>query len=588
MVEIVVPACPDNHLRMSRTLIVIILLITVTAAVYWQVRDHEYVYYDDRDYVVENRHVQSGLTMKGLRWAFTSTYASNWHPLTWLSHMADWQAFEDAPAGPHLVNLALHILNSVLLLLLLHRMTGGFWQSAFVAALFALHPLHVESVAWVAERKDVLSTLFFMFTLLSYARYAEQPNASRYLATLLCFLLGLMAKPMLVTLPFVLLLLDLWPLKRLDLSSFRWGGGQSQGRLLVRLVLEKTPFFLFALLSSIVTLIAQRSAMASIDHLPLADRIGNAMISYAGYIMKMVWPSNLSVFYPLTLEYEPWRLAGAVVLLIAVSVWAVWQSRKRPYLLVGWMWYVGTLVPVIGIVQVGSQAMADRYTYIPLIGIFLMATWTLSDAISRWPRFRTAAAVSGVLLLTVFSGLTWAQAGYWKDSYTLFSRCASLSKDNYVAEHALGMALAKLGRDDDAAAHILTAIRLHPNDARAYNDLGLLLARRGDRDGALQQFFEAVRIAPDNLDFRYELGVALVDAGRLDEAIKQYFVVLRDEPDHEKARVNIGVAFALKGDLNEAAKHFSKALELNPANENARRSLYLARRVQSVAVSSAP
>jgi tetratricopeptide (TPR) repeat protein len=605
-----------------RKYVIILLLIAVTAAVYWQVRAHDFVYYDDQEYVVENRHVQGGLTMKGVRWAFTSTHASNWHPLTWLSHMADRQFFGPSPAGPHLVNVLLHILNAVLLMVLLQRMTGGLWQSAFVAALFALHPLHVESVAWVAERKDVLSTLFFMLALLSYVRYAERPGAVRYLASLFCFVLGLMAKPMLVTLPVVLLLLDFWPLRRFDPSSFfRKGAGQSPGQSLRRLVLEKVPFFLLAALSSIATLIAQRSSMAAIEHLPLTFRFGNALISYAGYLTKMIWPSDLAVFYPLTLEQEPWKIAGAALLLILISAWAVRSSAKRPYLLDGWLWYVITLVPVIGIVQVGLQSMADRYTYIPLIGVFIMGAWGLSEAVSRWPRIRIAAAASAVLLLAVLSSLTWAQAGYWKDTHMLFSRCAAVTKDNYLAlgvlgnmlvaqnrpeealellrkasalngkaaeiQHNIGIALSKLGRDAEAAGHIQNAVRLNPNYARAYNDLGILIARSGDPRSAAEQFREAARIEPDNPDFRYELGVSLVDAGQLDEAIAQYSVVLREKPDHAKAHINIGVAFARQGDMNEAIRHFSRAHELSPADENARRNLDLARRMLNPAEETA-
>jgi tetratricopeptide (TPR) repeat protein len=506
-------------------------------------------------------------------------------------------------------------------MVLLLRMTGGLWQSAFVAALFALHPLHVESVAWVAERKDVLSTLFFMLTLLAYARYVERPGAARYLAAVLCFIPGLMAKPMLVTLPVVLLLMDFWPLKRFDRASLRADARSSSGQPLRRLVMEKVPFFLLAALSSIATLIAQRNSMASVEHLPLADRMANALISYAGYLIKMVWPADLAVFYPLTPEYEPWKVAGAGLLLIMISVWTVSSSAKRPYLLAGWLWYVATLVPVIGIVQVGLQSMADRYTYIPLIGIFIMGAWGLSGAVSRWPRVRTAAAASAVLLLAVLSGLTWAQAGHWKDGYTLFSRCAAVTKDNYFAlnalgnilvkqdrpgealallqkaselngkdaeiQHTIGIALSKLGRDAEAAEYIQTAVRLDPNYARAYNDLGILIARSGDPRSAAKQLREAVRIEPDNPDFRYELGVSLVDAGQLDEAIAQYAEVLRENPDHVKAHINIGAALARQGNMNGAIEHFLRALELSPADEYARRNLELARRMLNPAEETA-
>ncbi len=596
---------------MIRKYIIILLLIVVTAAVYWQVRTHDFVYYDDQEYVIENRHVQDGLSMKDIRWAFTSSYAANWHPLTWLSHMADRQLFGPSPVGPHLVNLFLHILNSVLLMVLLYRMTAGFWQSAFVAALFALHPLHVESVAWVAERKDVLSALFFMLTILIYTRYVERPKLSRYLASLLSYSLGLMAKPMLVTLPFLLLLLDFWPLKRFDSSSSRQGAKQSPDHPLRRLVLEKAPFFLLAVLSSIITLVAQRSAMPSTDLFPMSVRIGNALTAYSGYLIKMFWPVDLGVLYPLTLEYDPWKIAGAAALLTTITVLAIRASGKRPYLLVGWLWYVGTLVPVIGIIQVGQQSMADRYTYIPLIGIFIMAAWGLSEAVSRWPRVRTAAAICALMLLMLLSGVTWAQVGYWKDSMSLFSRCAAVTKNNYFAlsqygyflakqdrpgealtvlqqasalndkddeiQYNIGFALSKLGRDREATPYFLTAVRLNPSNARAYFNLGILIARSGDPQGAVKQFREAVRREPDSPDFRFELGEALVEAGQLEEGIEQYAAVLRQNPVDAIAHINMGVALARQENMNEAIKHFTSAVEINPADERAQQYLDLAR-----------
>ncbi|HET6516153.1 MAG TPA: tetratricopeptide repeat protein [Thermodesulfovibrionales bacterium] len=604
---------------MIRTFAVILLLIVVTAAVYWQVRSHDFVYYDDQEYVFENAHIHDGLTLKGVRWAFTTTYAANWHPLTWLSHMADQQVFGGAPAGPHLVNVLLHILSSVMLMVVLLRMTGAFWQSALVAALFAIHPLHVESVAWVAERKDVLSTFLFMLTLLLYVRYVEHPAMTRYLASLSCFFFGLMAKPMLVTLPFVLLLLDFWPLKRFDHLSFLRNMRQSVGKSLARIVLEKLPFFLLSVLSSVITVVAQQSAMPSFRQYPPGFRMGNAINSYATYLIKMIWPSDLAVFYPLASQFDPWKLAGAGTLLVAVSLWAVTVSRKRPYILVGWLWYLGTLVPVIGIVQVGSQSMADRYTYVPSVGIFIMTAWGLSEAVARWSRLKTTAVASAVMVLIALSALTWVQIGYWKNTFTLFTRCVSVTQNNHVAlgvlgkyllkkeqpaealvflqqslalkrddaevQHGIGTALFKLGREAEAAAYISNAVRLNPKDARAHHDLGILMRRSGDSDGAVREFQEAVRIEPDDLSYHFELGVSLVDAGRLDEAIEQYTEVLRQDPAHANAHVNVGVALARKGNMSEAIEHFSRAVELAPTDETARQNLELARR-RLVAVKS--
>jgi protein O-mannosyl-transferase len=408
--------------------IISLLLALATFIAFWQVTYADFINYDDWNYVAENSHIQNGLTLEGIEWAYTTGYASNWHPLTWISHMVDVQLFGLQPGWHHLTNLLFHLVNTVLLFLVLHQMTKALWRSVFVVALFALHPLHVESVAWVAERKDVLSTFFWMLTMGMYVSYVGRPRLARYVGLLCCFALGLMAKPMLVTLPFVLLLLDYWPLQRLGQKNTAPHVKApvqvpiSQWSLIPPLLTEKIPFFALATLSSIVTYLVQRhgGAMEAFEALSPSARIANAFVSYITYMVKMLWPVNLAVLYPHPTGWPLWQVLGSVVILIAITVVAIRGIKKRPYVAVGWLWYVGTLVPVIGIVQVGMQAMADRCTYVPLIGLFIIVAWGVPDLLKKWS-FRKEAliALPGLCLLFLFL-LTWRQVGYWQNSIALY------------------------------------------------------------------------------------------------------------------------------------------------------------------------
>ncbi len=426
-------------------LIISLLLSIITFMAYWQVTHCDFTTFDDPMYVTENSHIQDGLTVEGIIWAFTTGHAADWQPLTCISHMADVQLFGLQPGWHHLTNLLFHLASTLLLFLVLHRMTKALWQSAFVAALFALHPLHVESVAWVAERKGVLSTFFWMLTMGTYVSYVARPGLTRYLALLLCFALGLMAKPMLVTLPFVLLLLDYWPLQRLEqkelpqevlkpLSRDKKKGKstpppvkapvQPVGRwpLIRPLLTEKIPLFVLAVLSSIVTYLAQYhgGAVGSLEVLPLGARIANAFVSYTAYMVKTLWPTNLAVFYPHPGSWPLWQVLGSVVLLLAITALVIRGAKKRPYAAVGWLWYVGTLVPVTGLVQVGSHAMADRYTYIPLVGLFIIVAWGVPELLKKWPyRKEALIALSALCLLCLFL-VTWRQVGYWRNSIALY------------------------------------------------------------------------------------------------------------------------------------------------------------------------
>jgi tetratricopeptide (TPR) repeat protein len=477
-------------------LILCLLLALATLAVYWQVQEHEFVTYDDLEYVVENPHVRHGLSRQGIRWAFTAVHASNWHPLTWLSHMVDCQLYGLNPSGHHFNSLLLHTANTLLLFLLMRNMTGTVWRSFFVAFLFALHPLHVESVAWVAERKDVLSGLFWMLTLWGYADYVRRGRWPRYTLCLLLFLMGLLCKPMLVTLPFVLLLLDFWPLMR------RRPG--------IWLVAEKIPFFLLSFASAVVTYRVQEAGGALKTQIPLALRAENALTAYAGYLAKAMIPYPLSFFYPHPMNsLSPFHVWGAAMLLLCVT-WAAWRySTKIPYLGVGWLWYLGTLVPVIGLVQAGAQAMADRYTYIPLIGVFMVLSWGTAHLISIGPRLKRPLILLWGCWLPALMILSWHQIGKWKDSITLYTHGIRVNEANYVAQLNLGNALARQSRLEEAVFHYREALRLNPSDSRAHNNLANVLRMQGRGREAILHYREALRIRPDFPEARYNLELTI-------------------------------------------------------------------------------
>jgi Flp pilus assembly protein TadD len=560
-------------MRRGHSIFIGLFLTVATLVVFWQVLDHDFVGFDDDKYVTENHYVQAGLTKEGLIWAFTTAHVSNWHPLTWLSHMVDCQLHGLNPAGHHLANLLFHVLNTLLLYLVFRRLTGSIWRSGFVAALFALHPLHVESVAWVAERKDVLSTFFWMFTIWAYARYVEIPGFWRYLLTLFTFALGLMAKPMLVTLPFVLLLLDYWPLERFRVEQT--GGNttatsralKTQRSSFPLLLWEKTPFFALTAVSGVVTLFAQKSggALGAMDIYPVKIRIANTLVSYVSYIGKMIWPQNLAVFYPHPGQsLTVWQAALAGLLLVVVSVVVIGARRRYPYLLVGWLWYVGTLVPVIGLVQVGMQAMADRYTYVPLIGLFIIIAWGVPDLLAKW-RYRRAIITTSVgILISAMTICTWLQVRHWKSSITLFEHALQVTPKNHVAHNNLGNALEQQDRVDEAIRHLSEALELKPDFAGAHNNLGNALAKQGNFNEAVAHFSKAIQLKPDFAGAHLNLGNALEHQDRVDEAIFHFARALQHKPDFAEAYYNMGNALARQGKLNEAVSHFSKALQFKP------------------------
>jgi Tfp pilus assembly protein PilF len=548
-----------------------LLLVVATLAVYGQLRNHQFINYDDNVYVYDNPPVQAGLTLKGLAWAFTTNHAGYWLPLTWLSHMLDCQLFGLNPGDHHLTNLVFHMANSLLLFLWLLYLTPSLGCSFMVAALFALHPMHVESVAWVAERKDVLSTFFWLLTMWAYIWYVKRPGLGRYLLILVGFSLGLMAKPMLVTLPFVLLLLDYWPLARLSFQGGRAAAAASPppgpGVALKRLVWEKAPLFGLAALFSLVTFYTQKAvgALWTGKTLPFTMRLANALVAYVSYLGKMFWPARLAVLYPHPGPNLPlWPAVAAGLGLAALSFLALRLARRHPYLPVGWLWYLGTLVPVIGLVQVGRQAMADRFTYVPSIGLFIAVVWGTAALAARWRAPRFLLPVGAGVVLSALAVCSWVQVGYWRDSISLYEHTLKVTGSNPVIQNNLGEAWAAQGQLAQAVAHYRAALRLQPDFAQAHYNLGVAFGAQGQLAQAAGQYRAALRLKPDFPEAQNNLGEVLAAQGKLAQAEAQYRAALRLRPDLAVTRNNLGVALANQGKIDAAITQFQKAIQLKP------------------------
>ena len=540
------------HLRSS--LIVSLFLVLITISVYWQVGGLHFVSLDDPAYVMKNIHIKTGLTMDNVKWAFTTPHSANWHPLTWISHMLDCQIFGLNPMGHHLVNLLLHIANTLLLFALLRKTTGSIWRSGFVAALFAIHPMHVESVAWISERKDVLSTLFLMLTMLSYIHYVKSPSFRRYFLVMLTFALGLMSKPMLVTVPILLLLMDYWPLNR-----------KVSVPILIR---EKIPLFALTIASCVVTYIVQQSggAVRSLDQYGLGVRIANALAAYISYIGKMVWPQNLSALYPHPGTTLPvWQVILSALLLVGATYLAIRSSRNNRYIGVGWLWYVVTLVPVIGLIQVGQQAMADRYTYIPFIGLFIVAAWGIPDLLARLRVTKSALlAVPALIVILALTTCTWFQIGYWNNGITLFRHALKATSGHPMVHFVLADALFEKGDTPQAISHFKKAIKIQPDLAEAHNGLGFVYAKQGKPDAAIAEFSKALKIKPNLASAHSNLGFVLMARGETEEAISHLNKAIRIDPGNIEAHCNIASALGQSGDYDGAIDHYNKALEINP------------------------
>ncbi|MBW1801334.1 MAG: tetratricopeptide repeat protein [Deltaproteobacteria bacterium] len=539
---------------------VYLLLTLAVLIVFWPVQHYDFINLDDPSYVTSNPHVKKGLTGESVKWAFSTDHAGFWVPITWISLMADYQLYGLHPGGFHVSNVLFHLANTLLLFAVLHCMTGLLWRSAFVAALFGVHPLHVESVAWITERKDVLSGFFWMLTMWAYFRYTKQTGPMRYALVVLFFTLGLMSKPMLVTLPLVLFLLDYWPLGRYkwvpshdarnDISE---GSAVIVPRSLTFLFFEKVPLFALAFVSGILTLTATKhgGGLESLEALPLDARIANAAISWVSYMLKMIWPHQLAIFYPHAGGTLPlWYLFAAGSLLIVLSFF-IFRAYHKPFLSVGWLWYLITLLPVIGLLQAGLQGLADRFTYIPLIGLFIIPAWGMPCLWEKWriKKWRLSLTAFAVLLaLMVCAGF---QVRCWRDSVTLFTHALEVTEDNDVAHKNLGNALARQNSLEKAAYHLREAIRIRSDDADTHNDLGVVLVRQGKLEKALRHFETALRIKPDSEKVHYNLGFTFTKMGQFEKAFKHYSDALRIKPGFKEARHNM---MALKRKMDRARK----------------------------------
>ena len=532
-----------------------ICLAVLTWAVFGQTLRHDFVNYDDPRYVYQNTRITSGLNIAGIAWAFTHIHSENWHPLTTITHMLDSSLYGLKAGGHHFTNVLLHTVAVVLLFLLLQQMTGALWKSAFVAAVFAIHPLHVESVAWVAERKDVLSGVFFMLTLLAYVHYARAPSTWRYLIVAFVFALGLMSKPMLVTLPFVLLLLDYWPLRRIRDQRSR------VGRQLLSLLVEKIPLIALSAVSSVITFLAQRGALGGTEQLPMLARINNALVSYVVYVRQMFWPANLAVFYPHPENrLPPWEISLALAVLIGITIAAVILRKKAPYFIMGWFWYLGMLVPVIGLVQVGWQGHADRYTYLPQIGLYIAGSWAVADLTALWPRRRILLGAAALLLIGALSWSSSVQTSYWRDSETLFTHALAVTRNNDVAENNLGIVFLQRGQLDEAISRLQAAIDLRPENGPAHNNLAKALLQKGRLAEAMVHYRKFFEIEPENVEARNILGTALIQQGRIREAIEQWQEAQAIEPENGNAASNLAWVFATCPD--DSIRDGRRAVEL--------------------------
>ncbi len=582
------------------TAILSLLLVLVTLVVFWPVKNDSFLVYDDPQYVLSNPHVESGLTLKNIIWAFGNVYASNWHPLTWISLMLDVEIFGHTAAAPHLINLFFHICNTLLLFLCLRGWTGAIWRSGLVAALFAIHPLHVESVAWVAERKDVLSAFFFFMTLWFYGRFARKSTDGKFGAqmnyglALLCFVFALMSKAMVVSLPFLLLLVDYWPLQRLKADGAGiWPGFK-------KLAWEKAPFFLLSAVFCAVTFAAQREggAIQSFGSYSPGARIANSLAAYEEYLAKAVWPVDLMLPYPPFPPLAAATVMGAALLLAGLVFGALWSARKFPFILVGSFWFLGMLVPVIGLVPIGMVSIADRYTYVPLVGLFIVFAWSAGAIAGRRMFAKILMILTAVAALIVCAVLTGWQLNYWQNSQTLFTHAIKINQKNAPAWYELGcyflqeqkcddaihcfvqvvrlapnygnpyddlgLALAAAGRLPEAIASYHQALNNHPNDARAQNNLGMALAMQGQLDQAIFWYRRAVRSDPTDPATFDNLGVALAGEGKIDDAIQQFKLALQIDPDSADAYHNLGLALAQSGRLDEAMENYHKAIRLDP------------------------
>jgi tetratricopeptide (TPR) repeat protein len=569
---------PGAKRESRKVFFVALCLVAAVIVTYIPVIHSDFVGYDDELYVTENKIVQEGFSSESLKWAFTTFHSGNWHPLTWLSHMLDYELYGLNPAGHHWTQVEFHIVNTVLLFFILFKMTGALYKSAFVAALFALHPLHVESVAWVSERKDLLSTFFGLMMIFAYHRYVKTSDFKIYLLIIVFLSLGLMAKPMLVTFPFVLLLLDFWPLERFQYPKNENNDLSQPGKKnyvgfkgLMRLILEKIPLFIPVAISSILTFLAQKSegAVKTLGVLPLKTRIANALVSYVSYVSKAIWPRKLAIFYPHPGDaLSGWTIIGAALLIASAILLSIRTLKKYPYIAVGLFWYLGTLVPVIGLVQVGGQAMADRYTYIPLIGLFIIIVWGASDLFKKWKYHKIFFGVSASIILTALTVCTFYQLKYWQNGITLFEHAVKATENNYAAQNNLGTALGPVDLDK-AIFHYKETLKINPGYALALFNLGNVLEKKGNIDEAIEHYEEALRIKPGYAEAQNNLGIALFKKRDYERAVLHFAKALEINPQDTGARNNLANVLFIQGKPDEAVSHYDKILNIDSENADA-------------------
>lgn len=551
------------------------MLISSTLAIYWQVSGFEFVGYDDSKYLSL---AAKELSFNTLIWSFTTLEFANWHPLTWLSLILDHNLYGSNAGGYHVTNLLFHIINTLLLFFLLNKMTGTIYRSAFVAALFALHPLHVESVAWISERKDVLSAMFWFLTTWSYVKYCQKPKIITYLPVLLLFSFGLMAKPMLVTLPFVLLLLDYWPLNRITFNHCFTNKANTESYSYTFLFLEKLPLFALSIASSIITFIAQNNykAVISLEHASLVNRALNAFNSYAGYLQKTFYFNDLSIFYPYPKFISFWQIAPSLLLIIFLTIIAILLFRKASYFFVGWFWFLGTLIPVIGLIQVGFQAMSDRYTYIPLIGIFIIISWGLKNLLESMKYGNILFAFSALFFISISSFAAYHQIAVWKNNLSLFSHVLKFNPKNYHAYHIIGHTMEINGKYLEALKYYRTVLRLNPVYDPAYINTGNILQKMGRFDEAVNCYKKALHINPNSAQAQYNLGIMMLSRNKLDSAINSFEKALAIEPDDSDTHNNLGVALMKSGNIKKALDHFEEARKLNPRSNEVKNNISIA------------
>ncbi len=567
-------------LEKYRATIICLCLSACIIAVFWNVQKHDFIHYDDHAYVTDNNYVHSGLTSKSISWAFTTGHTGYWHPLTWLSLMLDFELFKLNPGGYHWTSVLFHIADTLLLFFLFNRMTGKFWRSSFIAALFAVHPMHVESVAWIAERKDVLSTFFWMLTLWSYVSYAERPDFKRYIWVLVFFIIALLSKPMVVTLPFVLLLLDYWPLKRHE--SFH-AYESHLGVLLpvfinrrlrpsLLLILEKVPLFISSVVVSIITFINAKDlgGLTTLDSIPLLMRVENSIMSYAMYIVKMLYPQNMTVFYPYPETLPLWQISLALVVLLGITFFVLYYARRLPYLVVGWLWYLGTLVPVIGLVQAGIQAMADRYTYLSYTGLFVMVTWGVADYLNSLKCRKVVTAMFSSITISILIILAWQQVQYWKDTKTLFMHAIRVTDRNYLAYDIVGQEYLNNNRIKEATDYFRTAVKLMPNYGNSNNNLGHALSLQGLYKEAIPYYRAALRVNPREPVIHLNMGNALYNMKDYNQSFVHYQIAASLKPDDPAIKLTMGMLMIHLGRPDKAIVHFREALRLKPDFEIAR------------------